>query len=467
MKITAERVPEAQMVLEVELDDERVEKSLDAASRRLAQRYRIPGFRKGRAPRAIVERTLGADVVFEEAAEGMIGQAYDDAIKEQGLEPSGPPELEIMEREPLRFKATVPLPPEVDLGDYASISVARPDEEFTEQMVDDAMLELRRRHAVLGPVERAPLIDDTVTIDILAEVEGEQALKEDGATLALREGAVVGVPGLIEKLIGLEVGEAHSVDVEVDEDWDDEAVAGKTVNYTVTIHDVKEETLPDEDDAFASEVSDELESIAELRARVEQDLRDNHERQQQSNFTEAVIAAVAGKSTVEYPPSMVVHEVEHMVREMAQRMGQDPEAFLQGAGPERDQLMDSMRPQAHERLLRSLVITEASKAEAIEIADADIDEEIDRLVGENQEAGEQLRAMFDNEAGRNAIRGNLTNERTLERLGEIAAANAESADDQSDTPSGDAAGEVDGGDTAANSEGGSSGDEADPEQGEE
>ena len=266
MKVTAERIPEAQMLLEVELDDARVKKSLDQAARRLSQRYRIPGFRQGKAPRRVVESALGADMVFEEAAERLIPQALQEAVDQEGLEPIAPPSVEITEREPVTFTATVPLAPVIDLGDYRSVAVAKPESEFSDELIEQQLLDLRRQHAVLEPVEREPQLNDRVTADVKAEVGGEQILDQPGAEFHLREEAVIGVPGLCERLVGVTVGDEHLINIDVDDDWDDEEVAGKTVTFTVTIHDVKSEELPEPDDDFAMEVSEEFETFSDLRS---------------------------------------------------------------------------------------------------------------------------------------------------------------------------------------------------------
>lgn len=439
MKVTAERIPEAQAVLEVELDDERVQKSLEQASRRLQQRYRIPGFRKGKAPRRVVERALGADLVFEEAVERMIPEAYDEAIQEQGLTPIGPPQLEIVERGPVRFKATVPLEPEVDLGDYRSITADKEQVEIRDDTVADAILEIQRRHAVLEPVDRPLQLNDRVRLDIRAEVDGETVLREEGAELSVREGMTIGVPGVAEKIVGLEKGPEREFSVDVAEDWDDEAVAGKAVQFYVTLHDVKQEILPEPDDDLAAEVG-EFESFDELRNRVVQDLREAEERRATEAFHQELIAAVIAKATVEYPPVLIEHEIDHMISEIAQQTGQDLDAFRQRQGAQAEELRQGFRPRAEERVLRGLVISELARSEEIAISEAEVEAEITRMTGEGPQAA-QVRALFDNENGRTMVHRNLETSRTLERLAEIAAQNADGGGPAEATGDLEAAGE--------------------------
>ncbi len=434
MKVTAERIPEAQMLLEIELDDARVKKSLDQAARRLSQRYRIPGFRKGKAPRRVVERALGVDLVFEEAAERMIPQALQEAVEQEGLEPIAPPSVEITEREPVTFTATVPLAPVIDLGDYRAIAVAKPESEFSDELIEKQLLELRRQHAVLEPVEREPQLNDRVTADVKAEAGGEQILDQPGAEFHLREEAVIGVPGLCERLVGVAVGEEHVINIDVDEDWDDEEVAGKTVTFTVTIHDVKSEELPEPDDDFAMEVSEEFETFAALRQRVSDNLREQTDRQVDEQFSRAVLEAVIGRASLEYPPALVEHEIEHMRQDFARQMGQDPQTFLAGGGEQADQLLSSFRAQANERVINTLVLQEVAEAEQIELVHEEIEAELERMLEVTQTPPETAEEMRSNEQVRENVRGRLVRERTVERLQQIAltnyaAAPAEDADE--------------------------------------
>ncbi len=424
MKVTAERIPEAQMLLEIELDDARVKKSLDQAARRLSQRFRIPGFRQGKAPRRVVESALGPDAVFEEAAERMIPQALTEALEQEGLEPVAQPSVEITEREPVTFTATVPLEPVVELGDYRMISVAKPESEYSDEMLEERLLELRRQHALLEPVERAPELNDRVTADVRAEVDGEQILDQPGAEFHLREGAVVGVPGLCEQLVGVAVGDEHVIPIDVDEDWDDDEVAGKTVTFTVTIHDVKAEELPEADDDFAMEVSEEFETFADLRERVDSGLREQTDRQAEELFSQEVMKAVVDRATLEYPPALVEHEIEHMRQDFARQMGQDPATFLRDGGEQGEQLLASFRTQANERVINTLVLQNISEAEDIEVLDEEVTADLQQmLAGMPTTDPEQAEQMLEDEGIRANVQARLVRERTIERLQQIALTN--------------------------------------------
>ena len=421
MKVTAERIPESQMLLEIELEEERVRRSLDQAARRLSQRYRIPGFRKGKAPRPVVERALSVDAVFEEAAERMVPQALQEAMESEGLEPVAPPSVEIASREPLTLRATVPLPPTVELGDYRGIAVARPESEYSEEAVEERILNMRRNYAVLQPVERPPQLDDRLTADIRAVVDEEEILNETAAEFPLREGEHIGVPGLIERLVGLEVGVPHQIEVDVDEDWDDDEVAGKTVTFEVTIHEVKEEELPDPDDDFAMEVSEEFETFADLRGRIAEQLRERADQQVQQQLHSAVLQAAIARATLEYPPALVEHEVEHMRQDFARQMGQDPATFLRDESEQGEQLLATFRTQANERVINTLVLQHVTEAEQIMVTDEEIEAELEQMLSGVAEAETPNEAVRDQL--RENIRGSMVRNRTVERLEQIALAN--------------------------------------------
>ena len=412
------------MLLEIEPDEARVKRSLDQAARRLSQRYRIPGFRQGKAPRRVVEQTLGPEVVFEEAADRLIPQALAEAIEQEALEPVAQPSVEITDRERFTFTATVPLTPVVELGDYRGISVAKPESDFSDELVEEQILELRRRHAILEPVEREPQLNDQVTADVRAEVDDEQILDQPGAAFHLREGLVVGVPGLSERLVGAAVGEELVIPIDVDEDWDDKEVAGKTVTYTVTIHEVKSEELPPPDDDFAMEVSEEFESFADLRERIVVNLREQKERESKEQFSQAVMQAAVARATLEYPPALVEHEIEHMRQDFARQMGQDPETFLREPSDATNQLLASFRSQANERVINTLVLQHVTESEEIGVLEEEVTADLQQmLAGMPTDDQDQTARMLQDETVRANVEARLVRERTIERLQQIALAN--------------------------------------------
>ena len=424
MKVTAERIPEARVVLEVEIDDERLQRSLDQAYRRLAPRTRVPGFRPGKAPRPLVERALGHDRLLQEAVDRLLPEAYEEAVQAQGLDPIAAPELEVLQMEPVRFKATVPLQPEVGLGAYQSLSMKREAVEITEEQIQAALLEIRRRHAILEPVDRPLQYNDRLTVDIRAEVDGRLVLNQDGAEVHLREGMTLAVPGLAEGLVGRSAGQNQQIEVQVPASYADGEVAGKTVRFTVNLRDIRQEILPEANDDLAAEVGD-FASFGALRDRVASDLQARASEQVNAAFQQAVLDAVVAGAQAEYPPVLVEQEIDHLLEEMARRQGRSAEDYVSALGQEAPQLREQLRAEAIQRVVRGLVLTEAAKLEEIDVTAAEGDAEIARLVGDGPEAA-QLRTVFESEGGRRAVERNLVTSRILERLSAIAITNAES-----------------------------------------
>ncbi|HWO93927.1 MAG TPA: trigger factor [Dehalococcoidia bacterium] len=422
MKVTSEHIPERQVVLNIEVDQDQVERSIDQAYRRLVRRTKVPGFRPGKAPRPMLERFLGRDRLMNEALDDLVPEVYRQAIEQEGLQPIDQPDLEITSIEPqISFKATVPLAPTVKLGDYKSVRLRPPEVTVEPSEVDAVLEDLRRRYATIEPRDRPVQDGDIVRADVRAWVDDRQILDEKDAQFAVRAGGFVSLPGFAEALIGRTKGGPHEITIDVAEDYEEPVVAGKRVRYEVDIKEVKEERLPELEDGFAKTVGEGFESLAELRAQIERDLREAHLREAEERYQNDVLAAVADEAEVDFPPVMVEREVERILHD---RFGHGDrreafEQYLQQVGRSEREVRDEVRPEAAERLIRSLVLSEVSKAEGIEATDEDIDKEIETVAGAGARSDE-LRAMFGTVEGRDVLRRSILTRRTLERLAEIA-----------------------------------------------
>jgi trigger factor len=265
LKVSAERLPQSQVALEIEVDPERVERSLEQAYRRLAQRTRVPGFRPGKAPRAMLERYLGRDSLMHEALDRLIPEVYRQAVEEQDLDPVDLPELELASTEPLVVRATVPVRPTVDLGDYRQLRVPQEPVEVDPAQVEEALKDLQRRYATLEPVQRPVQWGDVLRADVIGSVDGDKILDQKDVEFQPREGVTLSLPGFAEKLIGLEKGVETELAVEVAPDHADARLAGKTCVYRVLVKEIKEEKLPPLDDSFARQVGEGFPSLEALR----------------------------------------------------------------------------------------------------------------------------------------------------------------------------------------------------------
>ena len=420
MKVTAERMPDSQVLLNIEIDPERVESSLDQAFKRLAPRTRIPGFRPGKAPRALVERHYGRETLLHEALDKLVPIVVQEAIEAESLDIIDRPDLEIASLDPVVVKATVPVRPTIDLGDYRSVRVERQPAVLDPAKVDESLESLRQRYATVEPVERPVEDGDVIRADIRAVSEERELVNQEDAEVTVVEEQMKGLPGLYPTLIGLSAGTEQTFQVEAPEDAGDE-IAGKPIEYAVTVKDVKTRTLPDLDDEFAKQVGESFPTLASLRERIESDMRSRLEAEADQKLEEEALTKLTEKATVEFPPQLIDRETERMLRDQGVP-GEDRksfETFLRRAGLSEERLREEFRPAAAERVRRSLVLAKLRELEGIEVTPDDVSAEIDRI-GAGGPQGEQLRQLFDTESGREAIERTLVSRRTVERLRQIA-----------------------------------------------
>ena len=421
------------MALEIEVDDERVEANMEKAARRLSQRYRIPGFRPGKAPRAVLERTLGKSALVQEALEQLLPDLYSETIVAESIDAIGQPSFELKSMEPLVVSATVPVRPTVDLKEYQALRAPRPSVETTEAQVDEALTNLRRRYATLEPVERAVAWGDTVRADVTVSVDGqEEPHVEEGAEFAVLEGSTVSLPGFLERLIGLERGGPHTIEFDLPADFVAPDLAGKTAHYTVTLHEVKEEVLPDLDDDFAKQLGEEdLQTADAVRERIATNVRVQAEAQAESAYQEEILDLLIASAELDYPEVLVEREIDSMVDRESNHASHTPEElekWLAQIGRTEEEVRDEMRPVADIAVRRALVLGELATLEGIAVEEAEVDAEVDRMLDQFFGAGSglegdqklQFRAMFDTPDSRASIRHQLMTSATLGRLVEIA-----------------------------------------------
>lgn len=418
MRVSTERTPDSQVVLEIEIEPDQMERSLDKAYRRLVQRTEIPGFRKGKAPRDMLERHLGRERLVHEALDVLIPEAYNKAIDEQDIDPIGQPRLDIVQEEPLIFKATVPVRPVVEMGDYSGLRVERPSAIVDQADVDAAVEELRHRYALHEPVERPVKMGDIVRAEVRGHIDGREVFKDDDFEFTPRDGATVLLPGFSEGVIGAEKGAPKEVAVTTPPG--SQPLSGKTGTFTVVVKEVKEEQLPALDDEFARQVGEGFASVQALREHLEGRIRERLEAEAEERYRdEALDALVQRTEKLEYPPVMLDRELDHLLRDQARAAGQEMESYLDQLGKPLDEIKDALRPTAEERVRRSLVLTSLAEGEEITVEAAEVETEIENIVNSSGPQAPQLRQLFDSPGGREAIERSLLTRKTLDRLIQI------------------------------------------------
>ena len=422
VKVTLERLPESRVQLDIEVDEPRMQRSIDAAYKRLAGKARVPGFRPGKAPRQVLERMIGGRPgLIREALDTLVPDVYNDAIAEQDVDAIDQPELEIVEMDPVRFKAIVSIRPTVELNDYRSVRIEAETVAVTDEAVTEQILMLRRRHAVQAPVERPAQYDDILTATVVATVDDDPFVRDEDTEFPLREGQVLLVPGLTEAFLGMARGEEKTAEIVIPEDFQTEKFQGKTATFTITLAEVKEEQLPDEDDDLAQQVNaDQFPTWQALVDRIRGDLEKSLQGQADAKVQQQTIDRLVEIATLEYPQVLVEREVTHLVHEATGGDHANYHAYLAQVGRTEAEFRETFREAAETRLRRALVLARFAEKEAIDVTSDEIIEEIGNLAAPMGDEAQRFVEMFSSPEGIATIRRNLLSKKTLERVQAIA-----------------------------------------------
>ena len=446
MKVATEATTDRQVLLEIELEAPEIEEHKQRAYRKLVQRTVVPGFRKGKAPRSILERYLGVEALVQEDLEPLLERMMTQAVEQEKLVTVARPEItEVASLDPLTFKVTVALTPTIDLGDYRSIRLPWEPPTVAPEDVQDALENMRRQGTPWEPATRAIQLGDLVTLDargvvMVADEPSDEPGDEPSTGDGLRErtffdqsgmnypvegGATWPVVGFSEELVGLSVEETKTFALRTPEDFGVADLAGKDVTFTITVHEVKEQILPQMDDDWAKGVQEGFDSVGILREKVQADLVAQRETQAKMDYEEAALAALEAMATTEFAPIMVESEIDHMLQDEDERMrqmGVSLAAYAQSMGQDPSAFRDAMREPAERRIMRSLLVSDLSELEGVEVDEADIATEVERLI-ESQpegEARESARQLFVQGPAADTVRRRLLARNTVERLAAIA-----------------------------------------------
>lgn len=421
MQITSSPAPKSSVVLEVEVPPERLSKAVDEAVRALGRRTRVAGFRPGKAPRPVLERVLGPGAVLDEAVDHLVQAAYREALIEKEILPLTNADVEIVQAEegkPLIFKATVPVRPEVELGDYRNFNF-KPDIEVTDDArVDKVIEELRDQNASLAPVEdRGAAKGDYAVIRMAGTRDGEPFEGGTSERMPLIIGDDRLIPGFEDNLVGLKVGETKGFDITFPDDYMEASLAGQPVHFEVELRELREKILPDLDDDFAREMGD-FADLAVLRTEVRGRLERNALDKARHQFADRIIEYAVANATIDLPDVLIDQEVEVMhdeFRASVARQGITEEAYLKVTGKTEKDLHDDLRPDAEKRVKVLLVLSKIAEAEGLVVGDAEVAEEVAR--GRARYANDaKLARYFDSERGRSFIRSTLRRSRIVEKL---------------------------------------------------
>lgn len=443
MNVTIERIPDSQVRLDISADPEEQNEAIEKAYRRVAREVVIPGFRKGKAPRSMVERYFGREMVVDEANRTLMDDLYRKAIEQEDLVPVGEPSLESIEPEPLQFVVTVPVYPTVDPGAYLDVRVEPESAALDESEVDEIIEELRKQQSPwIDPAEpRTAQMGDQITVDIAITENGEPFQDStEGATFELGESTFLAE--LVELVQTLKPGESGSTEITFEEDRLDpgDPRIGKTLSYTLTLTGLKERDLLPLDDEFAKTYA-QAESLDEMKDRLRTNLHIEKTRETRTRVVNEIVEKIVEGATFELPEPMIVEQLDRQVQRAQRELGMQGipwEGFLRQIGQTEAQWRETIRDSAIESLSSSVVLREIAEREKVDVSEEDLIAEVEQMLGGTQEPA--ARQMYlENEQLRNMIRNELYDQKLTNRLIEIATEGGEAVTDGYVAPEPDAA----------------------------
>jgi trigger factor len=421
MTATVSDAPRSSKRVRIELPPERLEAAVNEAVRHLSQRTRIPGFRPGKAPRPIVERTVGKPAILDEAMDHLVQRAYREALIEHDILPLTEAAIDVEQAEegkPVIFTATVQVRPEVVLGDYRNFNFHPEIETIDDPRVDKVVEELRDQNATLSPVEdRAAKVGDYAVIGYLGTQDGMAFEGGSAERMPLILGEERLIPGFEDHVIGLEPGGTAEFDITFPDDYPEPTLAGKPAHFRVELKELREKVLPAGDDEFARSMGD-FADMATLRVEVRKRLERNALDRARHGFADRIIEYATANATFELPDVLVDQEVEVIhdeFRGSLARQGITEEAYLKVVEKTDADLHAEFRPQAEKRVRVLLVLSKVAEAEGLVVTDAEVDAEIDRA-RERYADDRKTISYFESDRGRSFIRSTLRRSRVVEKL---------------------------------------------------
>ena len=412
MSLQVEKLEKSMAKLTIEVSAEELDKAIETAYQKNKSKISIPGFRKGKAPRKMIEQMYGKEVFYEDAANALIPDAYDKAVEECEENIVSNPKIEVVQIEagkPFIFTAEVALKPEVTLGKYKGVKVDKIEVEVSEEEIEAEVNRERENCARTITVEdRAVKDGDMTVIDFEGFVDGVAFEGGKGENYPLTIGSGAFIPGFEEALVGAEIGKETDVNVTFPEDYQAEELAGKAAVFKCTVKEIKEKQLPELDDEFASEVS-EYDTLAEYKESVKKNLLDKKTADAKNAKEDAVIDAIVEDAQMEIPEAMVETQQRQMIEDFAQRIqsqGLSMEQYMQFTGLTPAVMMEQIKPQALRRIQSRLVLEAVVAAEKMEATEEEFEDEVKVMAEAYQVDTDKIKELLG-EAGKEQVKLDL------------------------------------------------------------
>ena len=405
MSLQVENLEHNMAKLTITVSAEEVEKALQAAYLKQRSKISLPGFRKGKVPRQMIEKMYGPEVFYDEAANHMISEAYGKAYDECELEIASQPTIDVVQLEKGKdfiFTAEVAVKPEVKLGEYKGLKVDKVSTRVMQKEVDEESEKERERNArTVEVTDRAVQDKDIVTLDFEGFVDGVAFEGGKGENYPLTIGSGAFIPGFEEQLIGAEIDKETEVKVTFPEEYQAKELAGKEAVFKCTVHEIKAKELPELDDEFASEVSEEAETLEDYKAEVKAKIKERKENEGKEKKENQAVEQAVANAEIDLPAPMVDLQAKQMADDFARRImqqGMSVEQYFQFTGLNEEKMMEELKPQAEKRIRTRLVLEAIVAAENIEVSDERLDEELQKMADSYQMEVEKLKEfMGENE----------------------------------------------------------------------
>lgn len=425
MSVQVENLEKNMAKLTIEVSAEELEKALEAAYQKEKNKISIPGFRKGKVPRAMVEKMYGPEIFYEDAANTLMQQTYPAAVEESNADVVSRPSIDVVQLEkgkPFIYTAEVAVRPEVTLGKYMGVTVTKVDTSVSDEELTEALEKERNNNArTISVTDRAVAEGDTAVIDFEGFVDGVAFEGGKGENHPLEIGSHTFIDNFEEQLVGKNVGDEVDVNVTFPDAYQAEELAGKPALFKVKINEIKAKELPELDDEFAQEVS-EFETLAEYKEDLKKQLTQKKEEEAKRTQEDEAIQKIIEKSKMDIPDAMIDTQCENMIDEFAQRIAQSGltmEQYMQFSGMTIDKLKEQVRPEAVTRIQTSLVLEQIAKDEKIEVTDADVDAEIEKMAANYGMEADKLKEYMG-DAEKESMKNNLAITKAVELVMENA-----------------------------------------------
>jgi trigger factor len=423
VKVTLDKTENRQAYLTVEMEQAELDAGLKKAYFRLVQKYTVPGFRKGKAPRPLLEQYLGKGALLEDAVDHMAPEAFDKAAEELKIKAIARPDIQLEKVEPVIYKMVVPLEPVVKLGDYKSLKVTPKSVELKEEEISSSIEQLRHQHAVWEPADKAVEVTDMVNLDIESNIGEQPYINQKDAQYQVTKDAEFPIKGFAEALIGLKKDETKEFQLTFPADYGRAELAGKEVAFKVVIKEVKIEKLPELNDEFALKVNPEYTSVEVFKTKLGEGLLKNAQDAAKREFEQNLIDEVVKLSEIEYPVIMETEEIETLINQQMRRWQTDEkgmEEYLKSIKKTPEQFREDLKPVATRTLKQSLVMTELARAEEIKVEQADLQAELENMVKDiDGEQRKKLVELLSHPQNQVNVASSIATRKTIARLTEI------------------------------------------------